>query len=103
MRDFHLPGRSAGLRRANGLCATSHPLAGRADRRSTPSSRGGNAADAAVASAVLIGLCEPAMTGLGGDAFVMLKPAGEERMIGLNGSGRSPAALSRRRICASRA
>ena len=37
------------------------------------------------------------MTGLGGDVFVLLKPAGEERIVGLNGSGRAPAGARRRR------
>ncbi len=44
--------------------------------------------------AVLLGICEPQMTGIGGDCFVLLKPAGEERIVALNGSGRAPAALS---------
>ena len=48
---------------------------------------------AAIAAAVLLGLCEPAMTGLGGDCFVLLKPAGSEEIIGLNGSGRAPGGL----------
>lgn len=50
--------------------------------------------DAAIAGAVLLGLCEPAMTGLGGDCFALIKPAGEDRVVALNGSGRAPAAAS---------
>jgi len=46
--------------------------------------------DAAIAAAVLLGFCEPQMTGLGGDAFVLLKPAGSEDVLTLNGSGRAP-------------
>jgi len=90
MRDFQLPGRSPVLA-MNGMCATSHPLAARAAVRILED--GGNAVDAAIAGAVLLGLCEPQMTGLGGDCFVLVKPAGEERVFGLNGSGRAPAAL----------
>ncbi|MGB0498749.1 MAG: gamma-glutamyltransferase family protein [Rubricella sp.] len=90
MRDFHLPGRST-VHAVNGMVATSHPLAARTAIRILED--GGNAVDAAIAGAILLGVCEPQMTGLGGDCFVLLKPAGEERILGLNGSGRAPAGL----------
>jgi gamma-glutamyltranspeptidase / glutathione hydrolase len=54
--------------------------------------------DAAIAGAVLLGICEPQMTGIGGDCFVLLKPPGEDRVIALNGSGRAPAAAFRSRL-----
>ena len=90
-RDFQLPGRSPVIV-TNGICATSHPLAAHTAVRILE--EGGNAIDAAIGAAVLLGICEPQMTGIGGDCFVLVKPAGEERIVALNGSGRAPAALS---------
>ncbi|KAJ57482.1 gamma-glutamyltransferase [Actibacterium mucosum KCTC 23349] len=91
MRDFHLPGRSA-VFAENGICATSHPLAARTAIQVLES--GGNAVDAAIAGAVLLGFCEPQMTGLGGDMFALINKGGSDEIIALNGSGRAPAGLS---------
>ncbi len=90
MRDLHLPGRSAVYAR-NGVCATSHPLAAQVAIEVLKT--GGNAADAALAGALVLGLAEPQMTGIGGDCFVLLKPAGSEDILALNGSGRAPKGL----------
>ena len=90
MRDFQLPGRSSVLA-TNGMCATSHPLAAKAAIDILQ--QGGNAMDAAIAGAVLLGICEPAMTGIGGDCFALWNRAGEDEIHAMNGSGRAPAAL----------
>ena len=91
MRDFHLPGRSA-VFADNGMCATSHPLAAKV--AISLLEQGGNAVDAAIGAAVLLGICEPQMTGIGGDCFALVKRPESDEIVGLNASGRAPAGLS---------
>jgi gamma-glutamyltranspeptidase/glutathione hydrolase len=91
MRDFHFPGRSPVLAQ-NGVCATSHPLATKTAIDILQ--RGGNAMDAAIAGAVLLGICEPQMTGIGGDCFVLYSRPGSDDVHALNGSGRAAQSAS---------
>ena len=90
VRDFHFPGRSRAFA-THAMCATSHPLA--AQTAIELLKAGGNAVDAAIGAAVLLGFCEPQMTGIGGDCFALIKPAGSEDVLALNGSGRAPRGL----------
>ena len=91
MRDLHLPGRSSVLAE-NGMCATSHPLAAQAALDILKN--GGNAMDAAIAGAVLLGICEPQMTGIGGDCFILFSPSGSNEIMSMNGSGSAPSLAS---------
>ena len=85
-------GRSV-VRATHGMVATSQPLASQAGVDILK--RGGNAVDAAVAMAAVLNVTEPNMTGIGGDAFVLVYSAKAKKLSGLNASGRAPRALTR--------
>jgi gamma-glutamyltranspeptidase/glutathione hydrolase len=76
----------------HGMAATSQPLATQAAVDCLR--RGGNAIDAAIAANAVLALTEPTGCGLGGDLFALVWSAKERRLFGLNGSGRSPRALT---------
>ena len=74
----------------HGVVATSQPLAAQAGLSMLQ--HGGNAVDAAIATAVALTVVEPTSNGIGADAFALVWDG--TALHGLNGSGRSPAALS---------
>ena len=79
-----------------GMVATSQPLAVAAGLEIL--AKGGNAADAAVATAAALNVTEPTSTGIGGDCFALFYDARTRQVSALNGSGRAPAALTLARV-----
>lgn len=71
----------------NGVVATSQPLAAQAGLEILK--RGGNAFDAAVATAAVLNVVEPESAGVGGDVFVLAWSAKEHKLIALDGAGRA--------------
>jgi len=76
----------------HGMAATSQPLASQIALDILK--QGGTAVDAAIAANAALGLMEPTGNGIGGDLFAIVWDAKTEKLYGLNGSGRSPAALT---------
>jgi gamma-glutamyltranspeptidase/glutathione hydrolase len=75
-----------------GMVATTEPLATAAGIEILAA--GGNAADAAIATAAALAVVEPNNTGLGGDCFALYFDAATQEIMALNGSGRAAAALT---------
>ena len=76
----------------HGAAATAHPLATLAAIEMLKA--GGSAVDAAVAANAVLGFGEPISCGVGGDCFVLMWDPASSKVLGLNGSGRSPKALT---------
>lgn len=89
---FPYPSRRMPVLAMRGVVATSQPLAAQAGLSMLQA--GGNAVDAAIATAITLTVVEPTSNGIGGDAFALVWDG--QRLHGLNGSGRAP----RRATCA---
>ena len=74
------------------MVATTQPLAVAAGLEIL--ALGGNAADAAIATAAALNVTEPTSTGIGGDAFALYYEAATGQISALNASGRAPAAMT---------
>ncbi|KAI9060605.1 gamma-glutamyltranspeptidase [Trametes sanguinea] len=89
---FRYPSRRSVVYGSKGVVAASQPLAVEAGLEILR--KGGNAADAAVATSAALNVTEPSCCGIGGDAFCLFYDAKTKTVKALNGSGRSPAKLT---------
>ena len=94
--EFKFTSRRSPVYGRGGMVATSQPLAVAAGLEIL--SHGGNAADAAIATAAALNVTEPTSTGLGGDCFALYYEASSGHITAINGSGRAPASLSLERV-----
>ncbi len=89
------PSRRSATYSQRGMVAASQPQASQAGRDML--AQGGNAVDAAIATAAVLSVVEPSGNGIGGDAFAlvwMASEGGRGQLHGLNASGHAPAALT---------
>ncbi len=75
---------------SKGMVATGNPLAAQAGLEILK--KGGNAVDAAIATAAALTVVEPTGNGIGSDNFAILWING--KMYGINGSGKAPKAMT---------
>src|SRR5438105_11725048 len=80
----------------NGIVTTVQPLAAQAGLHILQ--QGGNAIDAAVATAAALNVVYPANTGIGGDLFALIYVARENKIYQLNASGIAPSGLTLARM-----
>ena len=77
---------------ANGMVATSHPLATQIGVDILK--KGGTAVDAAIAANIALGLMEPTGNGIGGDLFAIVWDAEQKNWHGFTASGPAPKDIS---------
>jgi gamma-glutamyltranspeptidase/glutathione hydrolase len=88
--EYPYPSRRNVAYARNGMVATSQPLAAQCGLDILK--KGGNAIDAAIATAAALTVLEPTSNGIGGDAFALVWV--KDKLHGLNASGPAPASLS---------
>lgn len=76
----------------HGMAATSQPLA--TQIALDVMKQGGNAIDAAIAANAALGLMEPTGNGMGGDLYAIVWSARDNKLYGLNASGRAPKGMT---------
>lgn len=91
--EHRYPSRRSVVYSDRGMVCTSQALA--AQTGLDMLKRGGNAVDAAVATAIAMTVLEPTSNGLGSDAFAIVWSEEEKKLFGLNGSGWAPRLLTR--------
>jgi len=77
----------------NGMVTSGHSLASQAGIQAMMA--GGNAVDAAIATAAALEVVEPAMSGVGGDGFILIYWAETGTVTGVNATGAAPYAATR--------
>ena len=77
----------------NGMVTSGHVLASQAGVQTMMA--GGNAVDAAIATAAALGMVEPAGSGVGGDGFILIYWAETGQVEAVNGTGPAPRAATR--------
>lgn len=87
---YHYPSRRNLVYGKNGMIGSGSPLASQAGLEILK--KGGNAIDAAIATAATLTVVEPSGNGIGGDCFAIVWFEG--KMYGLNGSGAAPTAMT---------
>ena len=78
---------------SNGMVTSGHVLASQAGIQTMMA--GGNAVDAAIATAAALGVVEPAGSGVGGDGFILIYWAETEQVAAVNATGPAPRAATR--------
>lgn len=96
-QEYKYPSRRRVVHAKRGMVCTSQPLASQAGL--TILQQGGNAIDAAIATAICQTIVEPTNNGLGSDCFALVWTGG--KLHGLNGSGYAPQRLTPEAVAAS--